>query len=197
MSIFQSPLRWLQAAHIFLKRFLVSENKGASAIEFAVIAPVFALILAGSLDLGMAVYSRFQLDSTVSSAASYALVNSSMVSSENGSELAKRIASLIAVRAGNTGATVVVNNGPDAGYDGVVIKVSQQSSNANKCYCPTGSARSLVWGAMKECGALCPDGTRAGKFVAIAVQQPYKPLFSGYGIIRDDTISAAAIARTQ
>ncbi|GGA99053.1 hypothetical protein GCM10011491_29130 [Brucella endophytica] len=185
-----------QTAFLF-RRFFIREKDGASAIEFAVIAPVFVLILAGSLDLGMVIYSRFKLDSAASSGASYALTNADMVTSAQGNDLANKIAALIAARASNAKASVTVNNGPNADFENGVIKASKQSTGADRCYCPTGNAQSLVWGADKQCGAACPDGTRAGKFVAISVQQPYQPIFSGYGFIRDDTISSATVVRTE
>ncbi|WP_420963562.1 TadE/TadG family type IV pilus assembly protein [Brucella sp. IR073] len=187
----------LHTARKFVRRFLVREKDGASAVEFAVIAPVFVLILAGSLDLGMVIYARFKLDSAVSSGASYALTNASMVTSTQGNDLANKIAALIAARASNATASVTVNNGPNANFENGIIKASRQSQAADRCYCPTGNAQSLVWGAEKQCGAVCPDGARAGKFVAISVEQPYQPIFSGYGFIDDDTISSATVVRTE
>ncbi|AVA24573.1 TadE/TadG family type IV pilus assembly protein [Rhizobium sp. LEGMi198b] len=180
-------------------RHFLRDISGNAAVEFALIAPVFILILAGSLDLGMLIFSRFQLEATVSDSASYAMVNADLVDGKDGSDLATKIATMIASEyaAGDTQASVNVNNGAVANYNGAKIVISGNVSQADACYCPSGSASSLDWGSQQSCGSSCPDGGRAGRFVSVMVKQAYTPLFSGYGLVKGDFIDASAIVRTQ
>lgn len=48
---------------------LWSDNEGVTAVEFALVAPVFLMIIAGSLDLGQMVYAKSVLDGAVEKAA--------------------------------------------------------------------------------------------------------------------------------
>ena len=50
----------------FLPRVLrAEENAGVAAIEFAIFATVFVIILAGTVDIGTLVYTASQLDAAV------------------------------------------------------------------------------------------------------------------------------------
>ncbi|SCB36111.1 TadE/TadG family type IV pilus assembly protein [Rhizobium hainanense] len=175
------------------------DNEGNAAIEFALITPIFAVILACGVDLALLVYSRFQLEATVSNCASYALIKTEMVDSKNGSDLATKIATMIASEdtAGDTQASVVVNNGAIADYNGAKILVYGRTSQADACYCPKGSGSSLSWGGSQTCGSACPDGGQAGKYVAISVTQAFTPLLSGFGIVSADSVRANAVVRTR
>lgn len=48
---------------------LLCDSAGVTAVEFALIAPVFLMIIAGSLDLGQMVYAKSVLDGAVEKAA--------------------------------------------------------------------------------------------------------------------------------
>ena len=48
---------------------VLKDTKGNAAIEFALVVPIFALIFVVSVDLGMLVFSRFQLEAAVSASA--------------------------------------------------------------------------------------------------------------------------------
>lgn len=178
---------------------MFKDVKGNAAIEFALVAPIFALILAGSLDLGLLLFSRFQLEAAVSDSASYAMVHTDQVDSTNGDDLAAKMATIIAggIASGETHAAVVVNNGATADYDGAKIKLSGQASRSNSCYCPTGGAWALQWGGVQSCGASCPGGGFGGKYVVVTVKQPYAPLFASYGFLKDGSLYASAVVQTK
>jgi Flp pilus assembly protein TadG len=178
---------------------LRKDRGGTAAVEFAIVAPIFMAVLAISLDLGMAVFERFQIESAVSGAASYAMINGSMVDSTNGSTLAGNMAQLLAGQStiGTATALVTVNDGVTAAYDGSAIKIGGLASQTNACYCPTGNAGALTWGSQQSCGASCPNGELAGKYVEITLQQAYNPIFANYGITDNGLISANALVRIQ
>jgi len=182
-------------------RALASDNRGIAAVEFALVTPIFCLLLAGILDLGGALYTKFKLDSAVTAGANFAQINASNASSTNGQTLANNIATIVETSQGAGWADdgVVVNNGPTATVSAGAATPSGTATNADVCYCPTRTAGAFTWGGSVTCGAACP-GTNtgyAGKFVTITASHPYAPIFSSYGIVQNNTISVSAAVQVQ
>lgn len=59
-----------------IRRFS-SDDRGASAVEFAMIAPVMVIMLTGLLDYALAALHRMELESAARSGAQYAMIDSS------------------------------------------------------------------------------------------------------------------------
>jgi Flp pilus assembly protein TadG len=179
------------------KRFL-ARDEGVSAIEFALIAPILTLILVAGLDLGLALLQRFELNSALNAATSYALVNRTRVGSAEGSALANELATLIAMEVRpNTSVAVDLNNGPQASVAGNVLTASGISSQANMCWCPKRDGADIDWGSSRSCGTPCSGLGQAGKFVSVTLSQPYESLLFDFGVAVDGTLKAASVARTE
>lgn len=146
---------------------------GASALEFALIAPVVVLILTGMIDYGLAVYTRFSMNERLSAA------------------------TLVAIIPSQFDVTVVVNNGPAAQRVGGVSTPSGTASNADLCYCPTLSGSTVAWGSATTCASTCSSGVLAGKFVTIACSRSYTPLLMGYGLVSSGVVSDLAVVQVQ
>jgi len=183
-----------------LRRF-AGDRGGIAAVEFALLTPVFCLLLAGVVDLGGALYTKFKLDSAVTAGANYAQINAANVNSSNGQTLANNIATIVETSQGAGWANdgVVVNNGPSTTVASGTPTTSGTATNADVCYCPAGAVGSFTWGSATTCGAACPGaGTGyAGKFVTITATNTYSPIFSNYGIVQNDTITASAAVQVQ
>lgn len=182
-------------------RAIVRDRGGIAAVEFALLTPVFCLLLAGVVDLGGALFTKFKLDSAVTAGANYAQINAANVSSTNGQSLANNIATIVETSQGSGWADdgVTVNNGPTTTVTSGTPTTSGTAANADVCYCPTGAVGSFTWGSSTTCGAACP-GTNtgyAGKFVTITATKTYTPIFSSYGIVQNDTITASAAVQVQ
>lgn len=182
-------------------RALVRDRRGIAAVEFALVTPIFCLLLAGIVDLGGALYTKFKLDSAVTAGANFAQVNAANVSSTNGQTLANNIATIVETSQGSGWADdgVVVNNGPTSTVSGGTATASGTAANADACYCPSGTPGAFTWGSSTNCGSPCP-GTNtgyAGKFVTITASHSYTPIFSSYGIVKNDTITASAAVQVQ
>jgi Flp pilus assembly protein TadG len=177
-----------------LKR-LAAGDSGLAAVEFALLSPLFLLVFAGMVDIGNILYSEYQLTMAVSSGAQYAMVNSGNVSSTNGASLATSIATIVSntVSSGWANDTVVVNNGPTVSMTGGTASSSGTASNADLCYCPTGTMPSITWGTSATCGSSCAGGGIAGQFVTITATRAYTVLFAGYGIVSNGTITKSVI----
>lgn len=175
------------------------DERGASAVEFALLLPVFALLLVGVIDYGGVLYKKFRLNSAVSAGANFALVNATSVSSSGGATLASSIASIMGISntADTTQGTIVVNNGPTATFSSGSTVASGTAANADSCYCPTLSGSALSWGSAQTCGASCTGGGFAGKFVTIVARQNYTPSFSNYGLVQNGLISSSVVVQTK
>jgi Flp pilus assembly protein TadG len=180
---------------------LWADRRGVAAVEFALMTPVFALLLAGIVDLGGALYTKFKLDAAVTAGANYAQINAANVSSTNGQTLASNVATIVETSQGSGWADdgVVVNNGPSTNVSSGTPSNSGTVSNADLCYCPSGTPGSFTWGNSTTCGTACPgsDTGYAGKFVTIVATRQYTPIFSSYGIVQNNAITAAAAVQVQ
>ena len=184
-----------------LRRF-VGDRAGVAAVEFALVTPIFCLLLAGIVDLGGALYTKFKLDAAVTAGANFAQINAGNVSSTNGQTLANNIATIVETSQGSGWADdgVIVNNGPSTSVtSGGTPATSGTAANADVCYCPTGTPGAFTWGSSVTCGSPCPGVNTgyAGKFVTITASHQYAPIFSTYGIVQNDTISASAAVQVQ
>ncbi|MGH6986539.1 MAG: TadE/TadG family type IV pilus assembly protein [Caulobacteraceae bacterium] len=185
-------------ARSFIGRFGRSRG-GVAAVEFALMAPIFGLIFAGMSDLGGVLYTQFRLNAAVSAGANYAIVNAANVDSANGGSLASTIALVVENNAGSNWAddSIVINDGPTETITGGTASAGGTASNADSCYCPTGSGSAITWGSTQTCGAACAGGGIAGKFVTISVSRTYQPLFSSYGIVQNGAVSVSTTVETQ
>lgn len=183
---------------------LLVDRRGVAAVEFALLTPVFCLLLAGVVDLGGALFTKFQLDAAVTAGANFAQINAANVGSTNGQALADNIATIVQTSQGVGWANddVIVNNGPSAtiqpgGGSSQTTTTGGTASNADLCYCPSGTPGAFTWGSSTTCGASCPATGYAGKFVTITATRQYTPIFSSYGLVQNDTISASAAVQVQ
>ncbi len=179
----------------------VRDRSGVAAVEFALISPTIILVLVGLIDLGGMLYTRFQLDASLAAAANYAMVNGSSVNSTSGAALASTLAGLVSSGQSSNWAdsSVTLDNGPTASSSGGSVSTGGTASNADACYCPTGSASTgVTWGATQTCGATCTGGGYAGKFVLLSASRNYSPIFTGYGLVSQaGTITATSLVQVQ
>lgn len=173
----------------------LANRDGAAAVEFAILAPVLLLVLAGAIDFGGVVFVKFRLDNAVSSASVFAINSRANVDEDNSPALASQMVAILA-SGGATGGTVIINNGLTASIPSGAT--SGTAANANLCYCPTRPSSTVVWGGAVACGSACAGGGRAGRFVTIEASQTYTPLFSNYGFFDENQqISIRAVVQTE
>jgi len=177
----------------------LKNTRASAAVEFAILAPVFGLILAGAIDFGGVVFTKFRIENAASAGANFALVNAANITAANGANLASQISAVIASSgsAASDTNTVVVNNGPTASYANGSTTPSGTAANAGNCYCPTSTAGTVSWGSAATCGSACAGGGLAGKFITIAANRNYTPFFSDYGIVADGTITVKVMVQAK
>lgn len=176
---------------------MVRDESGAIAIEFAVFAIVFILLMGAVVDFGGLAYARFKLESAVSAGSNYALVNGGAITEADANTLAASIASVVASADNSVSGKVVVNNGPEAIIANGSASTTGSASYAASCYCPTNSGSGITWGGAVTCKETCASGGMAGKFVEIDVKRPYTPLFVFSGSSETLEISVRAVVQAK
>ncbi len=175
------------------------ENTGVAALEFAIYATLFLTVFAVTADLALSMYYQFQMDSAVAAGAEYAALNAASVNSTSGAGLASSISNVVANANGSAweDGTIVINNGPAVTVTGGSPVASGTASNADNCYCPTGTPPNWSWGGSVTCGSACTGSTIAGKFVTIAASRSFTALFPQLGFTQNGTITRSALVQTQ
>ena len=189
---------------------LAAARRSIAAVEFALLAPVFIIVLAGTVDLGFAIYTWSRLQGALAAGANYALMNPSAVNHTSAATLAQNLSTLVANSNTNTGnapatVTVTVNNGPwntatpvpsNPGYS-LTYATGGTATNADNYYCLSGSPTSWTWGSSVAYGSACADASLAGQFVTIVASYDFTPFFPKYGFIRGNTITGGVAVQTK
>jgi Flp pilus assembly protein TadG len=158
------------------------EDVGVAAIEFAIYALAFLMIVAATVDIGLLIFTGAQLDAAVSAGAEYAVNNAALVTS-NPSGLNTNISNIVnnTIGTGWATSTVSVNNGNDSTH----------------CYCPTGTPGNWTWGSTVTCGSACAGGGIGGQFVTITASRAVSPLFPTFGFVANGALTRNALVETQ
>jgi Flp pilus assembly protein TadG len=165
-----------------LRVLALRENAGIAAVEFAIFGTILLTIFAGTVDIGVELYTDFQLDTAVNAGAQFAVNNASIVGS-NPSTL-------------NTDITSIVNNLNGTGSATSTVNVNN-SNDSSHCYCPTGSPGNWTWGGTVTCGSSCTGGGMGGQFVTITASTTITSMFPSFGFVQSGTISRSVLVETQ
>jgi Flp pilus assembly protein TadG len=162
------------------------QKAGVAAVEFAICATIFLTAVAGTVDIGLLLFTEFQLDTAVNAGAQYGINNAAMVSgsSTTSTNLGNEIGSLVNNLNGTNWASssINVNNGNDT----------------TGCYCPSGTPGNWSWGSTGTCGNSCPGGGGIyGQFVTITASRGISPIFSAWGFVNSGTVSRSVLVETQ
>jgi Flp pilus assembly protein TadG len=173
--------------------------KANASVEFAMVFPVLLVSLAAAIDMGGLLSLRLQLETAVTAATNYALVSNANVSSANGAALASNLSVILTANIGNpiTAGSIIVNNGPSVTITNGTSVTGGTAANADLLYCPTGTTNPWSWGSSVPANTTCALGGPAGKFVTVSVSARYTPIFSSYGFVQGNIVSASAIVQTQ
>ncbi len=179
-------------------RRLAADRSGVATIEFLVLAPLMFTLILAITDIGNVMYTRHRLINAVAAGATYGMTRVSDVSTSNATNLASSIATLVGntTATGWAQATVVVNNGPvGTNTTGTASATTTTTASTNGlCYCPN----SLTdFGSSASCGATCPSGGIAGRFVRVTAKRAFSPVFSTYGIVTDGYITVNTLVQVQ
>lgn len=140
-------------------------REGVTTIEFALVAPILALLIVGILDFGIGLWRQMQVATAAQAGAAYASTN-------GWNATATGIANAV------TGATGLGS-------------ITATPAPAWACGCPNATS-GIAWVA---CGSTCPDGSQSAHYVTIGAQAAYSTILPYPGLANPLTLSAASFAR--
>lgn len=163
--------------------FAACEDRGVAAVEFALYALVFLMIVAAVVDIGLLLFTAAELDAAVAAGAQYAANNATLVGSDPAT-LANEIQGVVA-------------NANSAGWASSTVNVNNSNDSAH-CYCPSGTPGSWSWGSTVTCGGSCgAGGGIGGQFVTITASRAISPLFPSFGFIASGSLTRSALVETE
>jgi Flp pilus assembly protein TadG len=192
------------AAKRRLRQF-VSDGRAASIVEFALVMPIFLLLLGAAVDFGAMVRTKMLLSSAVSAAADYAIANATLVESTDGPTLAQTLASLMASANGTANwanSYAQVNYGPAVTISAGASTATGTAANANLYYCPTGSLTNTTPGTGTASSQSCGGSSSlyGGKYIVLQASRNFSPLLlplSMFNLPSPYTISATSVVQVQ
>lgn len=174
------------------------DQRGASAIEFALVTPLMLLLLAAMVDFGFLVHTRSTVETATSSAMSYALARGQDLDAGNAPAYVATVADIASRQLGaDVSIDVVLNRSLTASLTDAGLTQSGSGDAARQCYCPASSAGKTDWGSPARCNAPCPGGGFAGRFLLIRASRPYQPLFLEFGLVAGGAIVVETLAGLQ
>lgn len=142
-------------------------NDGIAAVEFAIIAPVLILLLAGAVSFGVGLRMKMEVGNAARAGAAYASSNPF-----NRVEITKAAQN----------ATVLAN--------GVTVKSIDQVTNS--CTDPASGALSPAGS-----GPCPGTGAKPGTYVTVTTEMPYSFILPVPGMATETTLHGKAVARTE
>ncbi len=155
----------------------VSCQSGIAAVEMALIAPFFLILLGGTVDLALLVHEQAQITQATSAGLAYA-------------ELAEQAG--VAVSTISTNVTTMIQDEINTGYisgASVAVTINNGNPSADRC-CVSFSGGTASW----TCAAsapTCTDSSTPGLYLKVMTTYSYKPLFPEDDFLPKSTTNVA------
>jgi Flp pilus assembly protein TadG len=161
-------------------RTRIEDRRGVAAIEFAIVAPVLLMVLAGTADFGLIRFGKSQMANGVAQGIEYALLQGPSVTAAN-------VISMVqagATRAGLANSVTVVVTGP-------------------ACYCVTTASfpaalvtPSTALSGTYTCTNTCTSPAVApAPFMTVRASYVYQPLLPFYSQLASPTVAETIMVR--
>jgi len=161
-------------------------ENGVSTIEFALIAPVFIVIIAGIADIGGLLVARSDVSAAVTAGSNFLLVNADRVASAP-EEVARQTAAVAGHRLPSGSVVrVIVNGNLTVEFSDGSFSTSGNAASASQCFCAQAAGPSMSLGSALECGKPCDSGGYASRYVHVEASHGYSPMFGGFGMMSPD-----------
>lgn len=162
---------------------LQTDDSGVAAVEFAVFAPLFLVLIVGLVDLGFAYHAKLKVNAAISAASYYAFQKGQALTAATAAAYKTEVegvaSSLLAGLSDDLAVEVLVNNDPTG-------------AKASTTFCLSGYPP--VFAAAGTTSSSCGGNLTSGKFVRIDVSGHITPiflsanLFGGYLAVADSAL---------
>lgn len=159
----------------YQRSFLTRED-GVSAIEFAILTPIFILVLIAIVEFGSAILIRIEINSRISSISNYFTISGQRTYPED------LISELLNAHGGAAiqNISLNINNSIFSELGNGGFQYNSTSTPPSNCYCPSGAQDNITWGSPVSCGNTCPSGSRAGRYVLVSMEGRQPLLFGRF-----------------
>jgi Flp pilus assembly pilin Flp len=186
-----SQLKIQRRATLFLKN-----EDGVSAIEFAILAPIFVLILIAIIEFGSAILIRLELNSRISSIANFLTISGLNISNETAFENA-----LIGLLDRNTAPFIReinldVNNSVLVQSVAGAVNISGTGESISSCYCPSINDSGFTWGSGTPCNSQCSSGALSGRYIRVSMDGRQFSLFGRF-LPQDTTSTVTSLVKVR
>lgn len=172
---------------------VLRNESGSAGVEFALIAPVFVLLLAIIFEIGLFIRAKSDLVSALSAAANQTLAVSATIDDTSAQGVATMLVAL--VDQSGRSVAVLLNNAVSAESVDGIVTVQANDNAIDACFCPTRTDATLIWGQPVGCGTLCTDSTTAGRFVLIGASATFNPVLGQFGVLTPQMLQNSVTVR--
>ncbi len=157
---------------------LLRDQRGISALEFAIVVPILVLLTGGITDLGLMLRDHGALSVALNAGTRAALLLGSSATTD--STIAAKVTSAMSA-ANGLGTPASFSATPPACY---CITAVASSSTLTPNPCSTATAPTT-----------CADGNAPGTYMTLTATYAYSPLMPGFAFVADTTLSQTASVR--
>lgn len=149
---------------------MLAERTGAALVEFAIVAPVLAVMLVGLVDLSTYISTNLAVQRAARAGGEYAVNNGFSVS--------------------GVSAAVSSSTAQRSGY---MSAISVDPAPSQWCGCPNATTGVAV----QACGTKCTSGLDAGTYVTAGAKASYSPVFPWPGFSTSVQIASTTTVRIE
>lgn len=166
---------------------LRSDRSGVAAVEFALVAPLFLLLIVGLVDLGIAYHAKLRVNAAISAASYYAF--------QKGQGLTAATAPAYKTSVEGVASSLLDKLSDDLSVE-VRINDDPTGAKASTTFCVSGYPP--VFKAAGATSSRCGGNTTSGKFVRIDVSGHITPIFLSANLFGGSlSVADSALVRIQ
>ena len=166
---------------------LLSDRSGVAAVEFALMSPIFLLLMVGLIDLGFAYHAKLRVNAAISAASYYAF--------QKGQALSVATAQAYTANVAGVASSLLANVSDDLSVS-VVINDDPTGAKTSTTFCVSGYP--AVFTAAGAASTSCGGNLTSGKFVSIRVSGHITPIFLSADLFGGSlAVADAALVRVQ
>lgn len=179
----------------------IIQNEGTAAVEFSLILPIFLILLAGIVDIGLALNWKLAAETRLSSTANFIITKDFSFDPNEEATFLSEIGNFLSQTSiQNYSAQedvffINLNNSISLTASSGVASQNDSPGEVTSCYCPTGVNATFSWGNELNCDTICQDGNTAARYATIMIENTDPLTFFPRFIFSPDLISTQTVVK--